>query len=398
MGLNKRYRGYKSFDYLEKDIDYKAFRLAKEVDRVEPYLVPLSTSEEERVMRIVAENPVISIHDHPHVRPEDVNEIGDYSRQDREVTAFEGLSKSCLDCVFDSLPGGRNRVTSPSGWKWTDALHALGIRLSDMAHQDFVIIATSINDILRAHREGKIAFVMAIEGAMPIENELDRIDILYGFGLRVMGLTYSDSNALGTGLREDRDGGLTSFGRKCVERMNKLGMVIDVAHCSSQTILDAVEASSKPIIASHAGARVLCDIKRLMPDHVLRAIAGKGGIVGIEAAPHTTITKKHPKQNIESVMEHFEYIAGIVGIDHVAFGPDTVYGDHVASHRLFAATVSLDALAKAAEFVPYVKGMENPTECSWNEVRWLVKHGYSDEDIAKAIGGNAIRVLKEVWE
>ncbi len=397
MGLNKKYSGYKSFDYLEKGIDYQEFKLTKEVGRVKPYLVPLSTAEEERVNRIVAENPVISLHDHPEVYPENMIETFEYSRHGRQVTAFEALSKSCLDCIFDNLMDGMCMITSKSGWKWNDVLHDLGIRLSDIAHQDFVIIAKRVDDILRAHKEGKVAFVLCIEGATPIENELDRIDILYGFGVRLMGLTYSESNSLGTGLKEDKDGGLTFFGRQCVERMNKLGMAIDTAHCSDQTTLDAVKVSQKPVLATHIGARAVWDIKRLKPDGVLKAIANKGGIIGIEATPHTTITKQHPEHNIESFMEHFEYVKNLVGIDHVTFGPDTLYGDHVALHHVFSAAFSLSQAFTITNEVPYVKGLENPTEASWNTVRWLVKHGYSDNDIAKVISGNTIRVLREIW-
>jgi len=406
MGLNKKYSGYKAFDYLEKGIDFKEFKLAKEINRVEPYLVPLSASEEERVNRIVAENPVISLHDHPEVFPEDMNERFDYHKHGRPVTAYEGLSKSCLDCVFDNMMAGMCVVTSKTGWKWNDVVYDIGMRLCDIAHQNLVIIARKVDDILRAHKEGEIALVLCIEGAMPIENELDRIDILYGFGVRQMGLTYSESNALGTGLKEDRDGGLTYFGRQCVDRMNKLGMAIDTAHCSDQTTLDAVEVSQKPVLVTHAGSRVVWNTKRLKPDSVLKAIANKGGLFGIEAAPHTTITKQHPEHNIESFMEHFEYVKNLIGIEHVTFGPDSIYGDHVKLgdhfelHLIFKisrATLSTNQDSTTAPKVLYVKGLENPTEASWNIVRWLVKHGYSDNDIAKVIGGNTIRVLREIW-
>jgi len=107
-------------------------------------------------------------------------------------------------------------------------------------------------------------------------------------------------------------------------------------------------------------------------------------------------------------MEHFEYIKDLVGIDYVGFGPDTLYGDHVGLHNVYAAALSIkEAHGSAAagqsdqkaafEKVEYVKGLENPTEGSHNIVRWLVKHGYSDEDVAKVMGGNAIMLLREVW-
>jgi membrane dipeptidase len=146
----------------------------------------------------------------------------------------------------------------------------------------------------------------------------------------------------------------------------------------------------------------------LAPDEVLRACADKGGVIGVEAAPHTTLTEKRPHHNIESYMEHFEYIKDLVGIDHVAFGPDTLYGDHVGLHHLYADALSIDSSHQsedvvkepAPEFeeVAYVKGIENPTEASHNILRWLVEHDYSDEAIEKAVGQNILRVLNEVWQ
>jgi len=137
----------------------------------------------------------------------------------------------------------------------------------------------------------------------------------------------------------------------------------------------------------------------MKPDSVIQACAEKGGVIGIEAAPHTTLTKKHPHHDIEGFMEHFEYCANLVGIDHVAFGPDTLFGDHVGLHHFFAKQLSISAAhgQQAFEEVAFVDGIENPGEALPNIVRWMVKHTYSDGDIAKAIGGNAMRVLGEVW-
>ena len=257
----------------------------------------------------------------------------------------------------------------------------------------------TVDDILAAHATGRIAWVPAIEGAAPIENELDRVEVLYGLGVREMGITYSESNALGSGLKEANDGGLTAFGRRGVQRMNQVGMLIDTAHCGDQTTLDVIEASRKPVAITHIGARALWNTNRMAPDDVLRACAGRGGIIGIEAAPHTTLTKQHPRHNLESFMEHFEYVKDLVGIDHVGFGPDTLFGDHVGLHRVYAGALSIRKASGGAAFDPvkYVAGVENPVEGSKNILRWLVRHGYSDEDIGKAMGGNALRVLREVW-
>lgn len=395
----KKYDGYKSFQYLEAGKDYKPYELSKEYDRVEPYIYPVSDDEEARVEEIFEKNLIISLHEHTFVTPNDLSRIFEFRRQGRDWTGYEGLSKSGLDVVFENFMDGTTFITSNAGWKWNDIIHDLGIRYSDFAHQDLVIRANTIEDISRAKKEGKIAFVTSLESATQIENEIDRVDVLYGLGVRVMGIAYSEANSLGSGLREKNDSGLTVFGHQVVKRMNKLGMTIDVSHCGDQTALDVINTSEKPIFMTHVGARSLWDISRLKPDYVLIACAEKGGVIGIEAAPHTTITEKHREHSIESVMEHFEYTANLVGIDHVAFGLDTLYGDHVGLHHVFAQALSIEASHNGPKFneVPYVKGLENPTEAYQNVVRWLVKHGYSNEDISKVMGGNVMRVLKETW-
>lgn len=395
----KNYNGYKSFQYLEPGVDYRPFKLARELDRVPSTAVAVTPEEEARVRRIFAENLVISLHDHAFIVPENVDDIWEYRRQGRDWMAFEGLSVSGLDAYFENFMDGTAMITSKAGWKWEDVIWDLGMRFCDIAHQDMVVVATCIDDIRKAKANGQIALIACLEAATMIENELDRLDILYGFGVRSMGIVYSEANSLGCGLREARDGGLTQFGRQAVRRMNQLGIAIDISHAGDRTSLDTIEVSEKPVFITHAGARALWNTQRLKPDDVIKACAEKGGVIAIEAAPHTTLTPTHPNHSIEGVMEHFEYIANLVGIDHVGFGPDTLYGDHVGLHHAFAKALSIKAAHGQQEFqeVPFVNGIENPTEAFPNIVRWLVKHGYSDADIAKAIGGNAMRVLEQAW-
>ena len=398
MGTHKHYVGYRSYQYLDGDHDYKRFRLAKEVGRVPSAQVALSPSQEQCVQDILAQHIVISMHDHPVVVPEDVGEIFEQKRLGRDFSGFQGLAASGLDAVFDNLMNGLCTITSQAGWKWSDIIHDLGMRLCDLAHQDFIVVCDGVRDILAAHETGRLALVPTLESATPIENELDRLDVLYGFGVRSMGITYSESNVLGSGLREAGDAGLTDFGRQAVERMNKLGILIDTAHCGDQTTLDTIEVSQQPIVISHAGARALWSTPRLKPDHVLEAMAAKGGVLGIEAAPHTTLTEQHPRHTLDSCMEHFEYAVRLLGIDHVGFGPDTMFGDHVGLHRAYATQLSVTKVLgnKPYQPVEYVDGLENPADFP-NIVRWLVKHGYSDEDVAKVMGGNALQVLRQVW-
>ena len=404
--MKKAYAGYQSYSYLEPGVDYRAFETTDTSERVEPFRVPLDAAGEQRVEDLAGRCVVISLHEHVGIFPDRVEETPEYVREGRMATAFRALAESRLDAVFDNLLDGLCHIESKHGWKWNDVIHDLGMRLCDLAHQDFLVPAGRVDDILRAKEEGRVAWVPSQEGAAMIENELDRIDILYGFGLRCLGIAYSEANALGSGLKEPMDGGLTVFGRKAVERMNKVGILIDCSHAGDRTTLDTVEVSEAPVCLTHIGARALWDTNRLAPDDVLEAIAGSGGVIGIEAAPHTTITEEHPRQSIESFMDHFEYIRELVGIDHVAFGPDALYGDHVGLHRAYTASLSLQSAERRAKAqgaqdgyprVQYVEGLENPTEASENIVRWLVARDYSDEDIEKVIGGNVLRVLREVW-
>ncbi len=398
MGLNKKYSGYRAYDYIPKN-QFVQFDLVEDDGWREPYYVPLTKEEELRAAKIMAESVIISLHEHPCLFPKDMRESVAYKREGRQPMAYKSLADSCLDAVFDNLMNGTCVITSKAGWKWTDIVHDIGMRLCDMAHQDFVIRGETVADIQRAHDEGKLACIMSLEGPAPIENEIDRIDVLYGFGVRLMGIAYSESSLLGSGLKENRDGGLTMLGHKAVERMNDLGMVIDCSHAGDLTTMDTIKASRKPIVLSHVGARTLWNSKRLAGDDAIKMCASKGGVIGIEAAPHTTITKNHRAHGIDSIMEHFEFVKDLVGIDHVAFGPDTLYGDHVGLHNAFAEHLAVNHTKSTDDFtrVTHVNGMENPTESSINIVRWLVKKNYSDADIKKVIGGNTLRVLNEIW-
>ena len=398
-GKQKRYTGYRSFQYLEAGTDYTDFKLAREVDRVNSRVVEVSAEQASRAQRLLQDSLVISLHDHAFVVPDDPNQIFEYRRAGRDWTGYEGLAVSGIDAIFDCLMDGTACITSKAGWKWEDIIWDLGMRLSDIAHQDMLIRADTTEDIYRARSNGQIAFIPSLEAATPIENEVDRLDVLYGLGIRSSGIAYSEANTLGSGLRERGDAGLTDFGRAAVERMNKLGIAIDVSHSGDQTSLDTIEVSTKPIFITHAGARGLWNTRRMKPDEVLKKCAEKGGVIGIEAAPHTTLTKAHPRHNVESFMQHFEYCVDLIGIDHVAFGPDTLFGDHVALHHAFARQLSIKSAHGNAEFdeVEFVDGVENPSEEFPNIVRWLVKHNYSDDDIRKVLGDNIMRVLKQVW-
>ena len=407
MGGKKKYDDYKAFDYLEAGFDYKVFDLVKH-PRIEPYYVPLDKTEEERFHELVERSTLIDLHEHPVLWPEDMRDVPELHGLGRHFTAYEALSTSHLDCVFDNLMDGMSYVTSFSGWKWNDMIHDIGIRLSDIAHQNLMTHCRTVQDIKDAKENGKIALVLALESATPIENELDRIDVLYGLGVRSMGICYSESNMLGGGMGEAyKDSGLTDFGYDAVKRMNKLGLLIDVGHTNDRTAIEAVEASSYPIYNSHSGPAAIA-IGHTNGDEMLQAMAEKGGILGVGGAGQGLRTEKYPIGSIESYMECVEYCIDLMGIDHVGCGPDTLYGAHQELYKVWfprkKGHYTREGRAQGRSWsVPeevadpgYVKGLENPSEYV-NIMRWMIKHGYGDGEIQKVIGSNAMNLLESVW-
>jgi membrane dipeptidase len=390
---------YRPYSYLVPGVDYPDIELSPEFGRVAPYEADLEAEQKERAGRLLAQNLIISLHDHPVRFPARMELTPDYNRSGRQHLAFAGLVSSGMTVVFDNMMDGTACVTGHAPWRWDDVVTDLGMRQADIAHQGAVTVIRTLADIADAHRLGRVGIVFGLEAATPIENELDRLDVLYGIGLRQIGIAYSDSNALGSGLKEPHDGGLTLFGRRAVDRMNRLGLAIDVSHSSDRTALDVCEHSRTPVLITHAGARRLWETSRMKPDEVLRRVADTGGVIGMSAAPHTTLSAAHPRHTIRSVMDHFHYCVDLVGIEHVAFGPDTLYGDHVALHRIFADLLRGSGAdpAPAHELVEYVDGLENPTENFANICGELVRDGLSDEDITAVLGRNVLRALGEIW-
>jgi len=389
---------YASYGYLTPGEDLPTFTLSPEIHRVAPYESPVSEAERERAAQLMRDNIVVSLHDHPVRFPDDMRETPQYNRTGRQHTAFAGLMKSGMTIVFDNMMDGTACVTGNAPWRWLDIITDLGMRQADVAHQDDIVVIRTLNDISSAKRDSKVGLVFGLEAATPIENELDRLDVLFGLGLRQIGIAYSDANALGSGLSEKVDAGLTYFGRRAVRRMNQVGLAIDISHSSDQTGIDVCAASEQPVFMTHAGARAVWETSRMKSDDVLRAVAETGGVIGMSAAPHTTLSHEHPRHSILSVMDHFLYCVDLVGIEHVAFGPDTLYGDHVQLHQVFGHLLRVaDLGGPSYEKVDYVDGLENPTENFTNITEWLVQRGFSDDDIAAVLGANIIRALEAIW-
>ncbi|MBW2306961.1 MAG: membrane dipeptidase [Deltaproteobacteria bacterium] len=379
-----------SYEYLQEDVI--PVKLSKVVGRIEERAVELSQKDEERAVRLHQESIVIDFHLHLTVLPENMKDFEILARSGRPAMGFEGVKRSGMTATFCAFGGSMARRSSPTPWQFNDLIWDLGIRQADIDHhQDAVIRGYSVKNILEAEKSGRTAVIPHIENAQMIDNDLDRLDVLYGLGVRCMGLTYNSRTTIADGCTERTDCGLSSFGFKVIERMNRLGMLIDVSHSSPIATKEAVEASKVPCCCTHTFAQGVYDNPKGKSDDLLKLMAEHGGVVGVEAVPNITCFKK--LQTIFDVIDHVDYIVKLVGIDHVAIGTDTMFGDHVEFHKYIREIINLTDVVKdfPATHFEYI---ENPGQ--WpNITRALVARGYSDEEIKKIIGGNVLRLLEQ---
>jgi len=380
-----------SFEYI-KHRKIKEFELVKEIGRVPSSMVELDPEQEDRLQELYENTIFIDLHSHPIILPKNMNEFESYSRRGRYHTGYEGLQKSGLTACFDGM-GALAYISSMAGWQFPDVIFELGMRLSDFDHhRDKIIIGRFAKDIRRAKKEGKIAIIPHLESGGAIGNYLDRIDLLYGLGYRCMGLAYNDSNYIGGGRTERKQSGLSRFGCDVVMRMNDLGMLIDLSHSSDALIMETIEVSKTPCVATHDCAYSVYQFLRCKTDQVLKAIGDKGGVIGVQAVPN--MLSKNPKQGIQDVLNHMEHMINVVGIDHVAIGSDTIFGNQAELQKQLMQFIDVSSLLHEFRDI-YMDGIENPSEIP-NVTRALIKMNYSDEEIKKIVGGNALRVFEEV--
>ena len=289
-------------------------------------------------------------------------------------------------------------------------------------HPDRMMMAFSTADIERAHREHKLAACMGIEGGHSIENDIHLLRDYYRLGVRYMTLSWSNTNewADSSGDIDDpkvqHHNGLTDFGKQVVLEMNRLGMMVDISHVADKTFWDAIATTKAPVIASHSSARALTNAPRNMTDDMLKAVAKNGGVVQVnfyngfiddnfrkameaqkkdaDAARQKflddaksqgrTVTyveldrlerewlAKIPRPPLSALIDHIDHIAKVAGVDHVGLGSDF---DGVSG----ATPTGIDSAADLPKIT-----------------QALLDRGYSADDIKKVLGGNLMRVFKEV--
>lgn len=243
-------------------------------------------------------------------------------------------------------------------------------------------------DVELARASGQLGLVFDIEGAAPLDGDLDQVDRFYEQGVRWMLLAYNRANWAASGVH-DEDRGLSDAGRALVQRMEKVGMVVCLSHTAYRSAFDALEMASKPMVFSHSNALKLSDHPRNIPDELIRACAAKGGVVGVNGIARFMGLAE---ASVDRLVDHMDHIASVGGPDAVGLGLDFVF-DLVGLEE--------EKLGMANTFPPGL-GYEQPTNCLPPEAieaiaETLLRRGWRDAEISGALGANWLRVAKACW-
>ncbi len=263
------------------------------------------------------------------------------------------------------------------------------------ANAGLVMKATSAADANAAKADDKIAIYYLFQNSTQFGRDLDRVKEFYDAGLRSSQLTYNYQNWAGSGCKEKNGSGVTRFGSELIERMNAIGMLIDLSHANEPTMLDAISMSHDPVVISHTCCQAVYENERNTSDAVLKAMAEKGGVVGIcQIRPF--ITDARPDVALPRYFDHIDHAVKVAGVDHVAIGSDR-------DHRRITMTDEYIAELKREEgenfnindWPLYIDALNGPTrmEVIWDGLR---DRGYSEGDVEKIMGANILRLYADV--
>ena len=323
-----------------------------------------------------------------------------YVVNERERTEFENAWKaSGVTCVFQNAGEEGN------------AMDRLIKRLARFTYstdmmRNFVAKAVTPDDIVQAKKENRHALYFTGNGVpLPqewesVEEELRYIRIFFQLGIRMMHLTYNRRNMIGDGCGEPSNGGLSDFGRAVVKEMNRVGVIVDVAHSGWQTSLEAAKLSEKPMVASHSVVASLNKVIRSKPDNVIQAIADTDGYIGICCYPPFLGNTG----DISAFMKHIDYVVKKFGYKHVAIGTDVAYSSQYSARESKIAASANRSVGRTRweALWPAEAGFQAKPEMQ-RSLAWtnwplftvgMVQMGYSDDNIQKILSGNALRVAK----
>lgn len=385
--------------------------------REEVYEFGLTPEQEERAKKIHDESIVIDmLFQGPigtHSIPEEVNEelfkltnekfpnevVSKMEMADNLIKkwSLNGKLKAIFkDCWYDSGITAANRQLSVSDTE--SILATICDAQLEFDTYEWLIKAKTVEDIFKAKEENLKAGIVTCQETLGFGKNFKLLEMAYDFGLRVVQLTYNNQNFVGSGCMEEANGGVSVFGKKFIAKLNELGIVVDTGHCGKQTTLDACKYSNAPVIASHTAVENVFQHARAKSDEELIAIANTGGVIGIFAMPWF-IAKDPENTTIDDLLDHIDYVVKLVGADHVGIGTDWPMPQTKWMALDFKKYLAHTMGFKKGDgpSTEYVKGLKEYRTFG-NITRGLVARGYCNEDISKIIGGNWVRVFKEVWK
>lgn len=250
-------------------------------------------------------------------------------------------------------------------------------------------------DIVRAAAERKAGIILGVQGLHFIEDETTYIQVLSRLGLRVASLTYNEQTLFGAGCMELSDNGLTLLGRRVVQELNRCNILVDVSHAATKTSLDIIANSAKPVAATHSNALALTPSERNISDEQIKAIAATGGVIGISPYSPFCVADAGGRPTVDNLMDHFRYVADLVGPEHVAVGTDFFPHSKIkwenGTRRMYP-----EMAGKFVFETLYAEGMANHADLPALPSA-LAGAGFSQTEIAAICGGNAMRVLQAAW-
>jgi membrane dipeptidase len=256
-------------------------------------------------------------------------------------------------------------------------------------------------DFARAKQENRVGIILSFEAATMIEDKLDRIELFRGLGVLVMQLSYNKQSLFGTGVLGDPHAGLTALGRKAVAKMNEQGVAIDISHANETTSFGVLQASARPALITHAGCTAVFAHPRNKSDALLRAVAQKGGAVGIYDLPYLAPSPKQP--TLDDYIAHMTHALSVCGEDHVGIGSDSDLAPFDTSPKAMAEfrkeqmhRQKSGLAAPGEDRLPYVIGLNTPRR-SEIIADALLRRGYPARVAEKVLGLNFVNALGRIW-
>ncbi len=262
-------------------------------------------------------------------------------------------------------------------------------------HDAYFIRIDSAGDLDRVKRSGKLGVLLGLQNSDQFRRP-DDVDFFRSLGQRVSQLTYNSRNLIGNGATERRDEGISDFGVAIVERMNKVGMAVDVSHCGDKTTLDAFEISKKPVLITHSNVRALVgDHPRCKTDEAIKKVGAAGSVMGITGV--RMFVKTDEPTTIEHLLDHYDHVRKLIGPEHLGVGSDIdLYGyDKMPpelNKRLRAGYKGSYGFRDKID----IEGVDHPKRM-FDLTEGLIRRKYTDADIRGILGGNFARVLKQIW-